>query len=273
MYVILFSNPSHVYPDKLLWVRKKSKIENSTFKELTAIETCYSVTRPVVDRTRTMNPFRILGDLSHLASILILIQTIKTSHSIDGISFKTQVLYVLVFLSRYLDLLTFHWVSLYNTLMKLFFISSSIYIIVLLQGAKKTNPISYKEMILRDNFKVQYLLGASFILALLFNRNYSVIEIVWSFSVWLESVAILPQLFMLSKTGKAKSLTVHYIFALGLYRALYIPNWVWRYVAEKKFDKWAFITGLIQTLVYSDFFYIYYKKVIKVGSVELPHYT
>ena len=42
------------------------------------------------------------------------------------------------------------------------------------------------------------------------------------------SVAILPQLFMVSKTGEAESITSHYLFALGSYRALYILNWVYR---------------------------------------------
>lgn len=108
-------------------------------------------------------------------------------------------------------------------------------------------------------------------MALFFNYKFSLLEITWSFSLWLESVAILPQLFMLSKTGKAKTLTTHYIFALGLYRSLYIPNWIWRFVTEKgKFDKLSVFTGLIQTLIYSDFFYIYYKKVMQGKGFELP---
>lgn len=50
-----------------------------------------------------------------------------------GISFKTQVLYVAVFVTRYLDLFLGTWVSLYNTVMKLFFIGSSIYILYLMR--------------------------------------------------------------------------------------------------------------------------------------------
>ena len=38
---------------------------------------------------------------------------------------------------------------------------------------------------------------------------------------YLEAVAILPQLFMISKTGEAESITSHYLFALGMYRGLY----------------------------------------------------
>lgn len=50
-----------------------------------------------------------------------------------GISFKTQVLYVVVFLARYLDMFLGEWVSLYNTAMKLFFIGSSAYILYLMK--------------------------------------------------------------------------------------------------------------------------------------------
>ena len=47
-------------------------------------------------------------------------------------------------------------------------------------------------------------------------------------SIYLEAVAIFPQLYMLQKTGSAETITAHYLFALGIYRALYIGNWVLR---------------------------------------------
>lgn len=49
-----------------------------------------------------------------------------------GISFKTQALYVGIFVTRYLDLL-YRWVSLYNFFMKVFFIGSSCYILYLMR--------------------------------------------------------------------------------------------------------------------------------------------
>jgi hypothetical protein len=49
-----------------------------------------------------------------------------------GISFKTQVLYVAVFVARYPDLL-FRYISFYNSIMKLFFIASSCYILYLMR--------------------------------------------------------------------------------------------------------------------------------------------
>lgn len=49
-----------------------------------------------------MNIFRILGDLSHLASLFILIAKMRSSSSASGISFKSQFLYMLVYITRYL---------------------------------------------------------------------------------------------------------------------------------------------------------------------------
>lgn len=66
---------------------------------------------------------------------------------------------------------------------------------------------------------------------------------------------------MLQRTGEAETITTHYLFALGLYRALYIPNWIWRWFTETTwFDPIAVVAGLVQTVLYSDFFWIYYTK-------------
>jgi len=94
----------------------------------------------------------------------------------------------------------------------------------------------------------------------------------WAFSIWLESVAILPQLFMLQRTGEAETITTHYLFALGVYRALYIPNWLYRYFTETPpfFDPIAVVAGIIQTILYSDFFWIYYTKVLQGKKFNLP---
>ena len=41
---------------------------------------------------------------------------------------------------------------------------------------------------------------------------------------------------MLQRTGEAETITTHYLFALGAYRALYIPNWIYRYFTEDTVD-------------------------------------
>jgi ER lumen protein retaining receptor len=85
---------------------------------------------------------------------------------------------------------------------------------------------------------------------------------------------------MLQRTGEAETITTHYLAALGLYRGLYIPNWIYRYVlgtiirlrvahvsavryfTEGVVDPIAVTAGLIQTGLYADFFYIYVTKCV-----------
>lgn len=43
-----------------------------------------------------------------------------------------------------------------------------------------------------------------------------------------------------------------------------------RYFTEDKIDLIAVIAGIVQTALYSDFFYIYYTKVLKGQKFELP---
>ena len=62
---------------------------------------------------------------------------------------------------------------------------------------------------------------------------------------------------MITKRGEAESITSHYLFALGMYRALYILNWVYRYYTEETYDPIAIIAGCVQTALFSDFLYRY----------------
>ena len=99
---------------------------------------------------------------------------------------------------------------------------------------------------------------------LIFNQVHTfhlfLLQILWTFSIYLESVAIMPQLYMISKTGEAETITSHYLFALGSYRALYIVNWVFRYLMEEFYDWIAIVAGCVQTALYCDFFYLYITK-------------
>lgn len=200
----------------------------------------------------------------------------------SGISGKSQILFTIVYISRYLDLFT-TYISLYNSFMKLVFLAGSgatIYLIYL--KFKATYDHNHY------SFRIEFLLIPCAILALLINHDFTVMEVgsmttiwlsirttynnaiivlvvllvqvLWTFSIYLESVAILPQLFLVSKTGEAESITSHYLFALGSYRALYLLNWVYRYFSEAHYDLIVIFAGVVQTILYCDFFYLYITK-------------
>lgn len=82
----------------------------------------------------------------------------------------------------------------------------------------------------------------------------------WSFSIALESICVIPQLILLRQTTVPTVITSHYLLALGSYRALYIPNWIWRYSTDNVVDPIALLCGIIQTAFYLDFAYVYYSR-------------
>ncbi|XP_072127939.1 ER lumen protein-retaining receptor 3-like [Mobula birostris] len=211
-----------------------------------------------------MNVFRLAGDLSHLLAILILLMKIWSTKSCAGISGKSQLLFALVFTTRYLDLFT-SFISVYNTSMKIIFLLSA-YITIYLIYFKYSSTFDREN----DTFRVEFILVPVAGLSFLVNHEYTALEICWTFSIYLESVAILPQLFMITKTGEAETITTHYLFFLGVYRALYLANWIWRYQTEGFFDQIAVVSGVVQTIFYCDFFYLYITKVLKGKNLGLP---
>lgn len=212
-----------------------------------------------------MNAFRLAGDMTHLLSILLLL--LKIVKSCAGISLKTQELYVIVFVTRYLDLFS-HFYSLYNSLMKLVFLASTFAIVYYMRYDPVVRRKYDKD---HDTFRHVYLVIPCFILALFINEKFTFFEVVWTFSIFLEAVAILPQLVLLQRTKNIDNLTGNYVFLLGAYRGLYILNWIYRYYTEKHYRHWiVWIAGIIQTALYGDFFYYYLQSWKNNKTLHLP---
>ncbi|GKE31560.1 ER lumen protein-retaining receptor, partial [Tanacetum coccineum] len=52
---------------------------------------------------------------------------------------------------------------------------------------------------------------------LLIHEKFTVKEVLWTFSIYLEAVAILPQLVLLQRTRNIDNLTGQYVFLLGAF--------------------------------------------------------
>lgn len=136
-----------------------------------------------------MDIFQLVGDFLHLIAILMLVLKISATknvigtHSINriGLSYKTQEIFLVVFLSRYLDII-FGWKSLYAFLMKIIFISVTSYTIYLMRF-KKPYYLSYDRE--SDSFPHYYLYIVSLFLAIIIHKSLNPIDFLWSFSIWL----------------------------------------------------------------------------------------
>ena len=83
----------------------------------------------------------------------------------------------------------------------------------------------------------------------------------WTFSIILESVCVLPQLLLLRQTTVPTVIDSYYLLTLGSYRAFYILNWIVRVASEKGYwDPISWIFGVVQTALYLDFAWIYWTR-------------
>ena len=214
-----------------------------------------------------VNVIQLVGDSLHLLSFVIIIYKIYKDKSCKGVSAKTFEIYLLVFCTRYLDLFMY-FISFYNTFMKLLFIGASVFILYLMHC-----QVPFKSTYDRkneDTFPHQYLIPFAIIMTLLINKSYSLWGLTWSFSLWLESVAVFPQISIIAKTNGVFSYTAHYLAALGSYRFFYILLWIYRYIKFGRVLWVSVFSGILQVLLYADFFYLYIKNVGKMVSSDLP---
>ena len=228
-------------------------------------------------RGTSMNAFRISGDLCKLVAIIILFRRLRKSKNAQGISCRTQELYLLVSVTRYTDLLTTFY-GFYNSFFKVFYIAAYSTTVCIIRRSEQISA-SYDRM--QDNFPSwKCLVLPCAVLATLTHlisgegsgvdplRNIQ--ELLWMFSIYLESVAILPQLSLLRRYRVVENLTANYVFFMGLYRALYIANWVYRAYHQRGYRHHyvVYACGVLQTLLFVDFFYHWLVSKMRGGELR-----
>jgi len=214
-----------------------------------------------------MNPLRFAGDMLHLLSVLLLMFKLMRSKNCVGVSCRMQEMYMMVFIFRYLDIL-WKFVSLYNSTMKITYITCTCYLVYMM---RYKTPICQTYERSNDDFQYEvYLLGPCFALGLILTDAYTIPDILWSTSIWLESVAIIPQLVLMQKRQDVENLTSDFVGCMGAYRGFYILNWIYRYFADDYVNWIGWIGGLVQTGLYCDFFYYYAKSKWYGNKLVLP---
>lgn len=151
--------------------------------------------------------------------------------------------------------------NLWNFMFKIFYISTSVYILALLRLYPRS----------RERERAWKLggiiLGASAVLAPFVTMaakksgtpKFSAILVVCS--LILEAFCVLPQLLLLRETRVPTVIDSYYLLALGGYRLLYIFNWIERWVGDDvNPEAVPVIFGIIQTLFYLDFAWVYYTR-------------
>ncbi|KAL2868031.1 ER lumen protein-retaining receptor [Aspergillus lucknowensis] len=206
---------------------------------------------------------RVLADFTHFASKCVLLWTIHRNRSAEGVSLLTQALYTLVFLTRYIDLLRpGGWHEPYNVIFKFFYLISSFYTMYLMMKVfPRTRERERAWKMALGSVVVSFVLAPVVIPIFSGFTTLWFEDILWTFSIILESVCVLPQLLLLRQTTVPTVINSYYLLMLGSYRAFYIINWFVRAVGpEHHVDPVSIIFGIVQTAFYVDFAWVYYTR-------------
>lgn len=201
------------------------------------------------------NIFRLAGDLVHMLATVLLIRRVCYEQEARGVSLKTQQFYLLVFCTRYLDLFTTFY-SMYNSCVKVLYIFTSLLIVKTLMYPSGRLESTFTS---QENFPRPWLYlvlpcsVVAFVIHWIGSRMYGgfdLLELLWTFSIALESVAMVPQLVIMhSSRGSWEPVLDKYVFCMWLYRTLYIINWVCRSLTERNYRHHFFVyfCGVLQS--------------------------
>jgi len=194
------------------------------------------------------NIFRYLGDYLHLGGIVVLLATIAKNQSVAGFSRSTQILYFLVFVTRYLDLFE-HSQATYLVVFKLTYIGTSAAALALFHYFDST----YERRL--DSANLTFILVPCAVAALLLTNQYALIEILWTFSEFMEGFAMVPQyIFSYRERGSKEWGTSLYVISIGGYRVFYAMNWIYKKIQMPHYsDVQSWIGGIIEIIFFLDF--------------------
>jgi ER lumen protein retaining receptor len=205
------------------------------------------------------NVFRYVGDYLHLASVLVVIVTLLRNQHCRGFSFKTQLFYFLVFLTRYLDMFTMHFSSnhaIYLFAFKIFYIISSASIVFTMRRWASTIETN------KDTCSYLLILAPCLIatvVSVVTNHHPTWTHILWVFSEFLEALAMLPQYIFAYRQDKENKRSDKGIFLficlVGSYRCLYAANWIYKKImlGSAYSDSVSWIGGMIEIILFVDF--------------------
>lgn len=210
------------------------------------------------------------SSLVSMFSFLMVVIAIQQGKSVKGVSLKMMECYILVFFCRAIAIIPFEGYLPYDKsgdwLYQLcegfcLFLSASIVYFCRFQYASTYDPAA-------DHMNHMYLVGPTLVIALVLHphlNNNMISDVAWAFALYLESVTVLPQLFMFMQEGKAQAHTSHFLAAQALARLMSFIFWASSFselsnpnhYIKRFVGNWVVIIQLIQLIIMGDFIYHY----------------
>ncbi|KAH8581664.1 ER lumen retaining receptor [Cryptosporidium sp. chipmunk genotype I] len=215
-------------------------------------------------------------------AFLLLASKVNTQCSLSGISLRSQILYSIALISKLSSTLFFNgylpvdrsgdWVYQVADV-----VSLVISLLLIYWGNTK---LKYQYKFDKDSVNIVIPIVFSAILAAVIHpdlNSYFPADFAWTFSLYLETTAMLPQLVMMTKIGgEVETLTSHYLASLATSKILSFVFWLFSYRElapehGKNIPGWTVMTSFaIQIILFTDFLYAYIKSVRLGRALIIP---
>jgi len=224
----------------------------------------------------------IMQAIFQLMSFVIVVWSIRSYQSVSGLSLNTAICYLFVIISRLTSTLFYSgylpsdeagdWFYQLTEVLTLLCVIALVYMIT----------TSYKESYNADMDVISWtwLVVPTLALALLFHTNLNrnlLTDAAWTFSMYLETVAIYPQIHLfVKKGGYIEPFTSHYVSLQGLSRLFSLIFWWYTYeeliaaATDSGYSLFPELCGylviisqVLQLVIMIDYYYHYFKGLFK----------
>jgi ER lumen protein retaining receptor len=205
----------------------------------------------------------VLSYLIQLAASGILLHKVWKVRSIFGLSKETQVCFLFATLSRCVWSLntrildTNHILSLVALFELFTSVAASLFLMYSFYKFHHTTTVH------APRFASAYVMvPLAFVVALFFNPGESLVftsQVLVAFTMYVEALALVPQLWILRKMADVEALTSHYIGLLIVSRMIRMVFWVVMFRAGTSF-RGLFVADLLHTLFSADYLYLWVRK-------------
>lgn len=232
------------------------------------------------------------GAMSRMFGFGILnVKTFKSNRA-TGVSVKSLQLYCLVFFFRLTSIIRHEgylpydksgdWLYHFIEIAALGFTAAALYgCMVPFKSTYQADLDRFGEMNVPPGMGALYLAVPVLIIAILIHPNLNadfLSDTAWTYAMYLESCALIPQLYMFQKqaSGVVELLTAHFVAALGFGRLMEFFFWIYSYheLANSSGSRLpgylALLSQFVQLVLMVDFFWYYYMAVKNATPLVLP---
>lgn len=232
------------------------------------------------------------GAMSRMFGFGILnVKTFKSQRA-TGVSAKTLQLYSIVFIFRLTSIIRHEgylpydksgdWLYHFIEIMALAFTASALWgVMGPFKSTYQSDCDRFGEFNVPPGLGIVYLAVPVLLIAIILHPSLNsdwLSDVAWTYAMYLESVAVIPQLYMFQKqaNGVVELLTAHFVAALGFGRVMEFIFWIYSYheLATSSGSTapgyLAIISQFVQLVLMIDFFWYYITAVKNATPLVLP---